>query len=322
MNWSTTTLYYSMACAFTMLAAANCHLVIVPLGEGDAAASADGSNAAASGGAGGIGFGATGGNEAGDAGGAGGSGGATSGGGSSGSGGNAGLPIAAPCGMGGDCDSGFCVDGVCCADACAGLCMSCNEPPEAGVCTAAAAGTAQNGECGSEACSGNAGECAPPEPCGGCLSTEYCFQDSCHSKPTIAFDGAEGASCGDMNVAHPDSGNPGYLVKTTILGRPFAAWTRYNRHLSCGTAATWWVTSSGVFDASGKNEVLLAHANPLGCNNLITGRWESYVVVDGQISASAYFNYYQSGCVGGPTTCAAANNYCPPTGACNAPMCL
>ncbi len=40
----------------------------------------------------------------------------------------------AACKVGDECRSGFCVDGVCCATACSGVCESCNEPEAAGVC--------------------------------------------------------------------------------------------------------------------------------------------------------------------------------------------
>jgi MYXO-CTERM domain-containing protein len=38
------------------------------------------------------------------------------------------------CAEGGDCASGFCVDGVCCETACDGQCDKCNEPGTAGQC--------------------------------------------------------------------------------------------------------------------------------------------------------------------------------------------
>ena len=56
------------------------------------------------------------------------------------------------------CQSGYCVDGVCCESACDGACMACDEPGVAGVCAAAQAGSLE-AACGDGVCDG-AGECA------------------------------------------------------------------------------------------------------------------------------------------------------------------
>ena len=47
-----------------------------------------------------------------------------------------------PCDGGAQCASGFCVDGVCCADACAGPCRSCASGTQPGMCKNTAAGAA------------------------------------------------------------------------------------------------------------------------------------------------------------------------------------
>ena len=62
----------------------------------------------------------------------------------------------AACAVRSQCASGFCVDGVCCASACAGVCQACNLSGSLGTCRAAPAGTA----CGSAGavCNG-AGAC-------------------------------------------------------------------------------------------------------------------------------------------------------------------
>jgi hypothetical protein len=55
------------------------------------------------------------------------------------------------CTAGGDCKSGFCVDGVCCNSACNGVCSSClardNGQPADGTCAAVTAGTDPANEC-------------------------------------------------------------------------------------------------------------------------------------------------------------------------------
>jgi hypothetical protein len=51
------------------------------------------------------------------------------------------------CGAGDECNSGQCVDGVCCESSCAGTCESCNLPGSVGKCAAIAAGQDPAKEC-------------------------------------------------------------------------------------------------------------------------------------------------------------------------------
>lgn len=61
-----------------------------------------------------------------------------------------------------ECSSGHCADGVCCADACTGLCAACDLPHEEGRCVAIPATTDPARECpGSAVCDGH-GACATP----------------------------------------------------------------------------------------------------------------------------------------------------------------
>ena len=69
--------------------------------------------------------------------------------------------IGAACTDGAQCRSSFCVDGVCCANACTGPCRSCNQPNKDGMCEPYAQGSNPAGECaGSMTCNG-AGACGP-----------------------------------------------------------------------------------------------------------------------------------------------------------------
>jgi hypothetical protein len=83
------------------------------------------------------------------------------------------------CSSASDCASGFCVDGVCCEDACDGKCVSCNQANLAGKCSGYAVGSDPENECGRghpscrSTCNG-AGACDYPQwgtPCG---SIEVC----------------------------------------------------------------------------------------------------------------------------------------------------
>jgi hypothetical protein len=68
------------------------------------------------------------------------------------------LAPGASCSQDASCASGFCVDGVCCANACIGPCRSCNQPNADGVCQSYPSGTDPQRECGSATCNG-AGAC-------------------------------------------------------------------------------------------------------------------------------------------------------------------
>ena len=89
---------------------------------------------------------------------------------------DAGPDGAASCGDGGcapqgtacttndSCASGFCADGVCCVNDCAGPCRSCNQPGSNGVCLGYALGTDPEMECATGMTCNGAGACgkAPP----------------------------------------------------------------------------------------------------------------------------------------------------------------
>ncbi len=72
-------------------------------------------------------------------------------------GGRCNLPAGATCGTDGDCAAGFCVDGVCCANACVGPCRSCNQSGAGGLCQPYSNGSDPDQEC-SGTCNG-AGAC-------------------------------------------------------------------------------------------------------------------------------------------------------------------
>ncbi|MGQ0508155.1 MAG: hypothetical protein ACT4TC_22890 [Myxococcaceae bacterium] len=80
-----------------------------------------------------------------------------------------------------DCASNFCVDGVCCNNACAGACEACNITP--GTCTAFAAGAIGSPSCAPYACTGTTGSCATT--CGAtqaCAPGLTCVTSACMSK--------------------------------------------------------------------------------------------------------------------------------------------
>jgi hypothetical protein len=82
------------------------------------------------------------------------------------------------------CKSTFCVDGVCCANACIGPCRSCNQPNNDGVCLPYAQGTDPARECSAGTSCNGAGACGPggsgPKSNGElCSGTSECMSGFC-----------------------------------------------------------------------------------------------------------------------------------------------
>ncbi len=104
-------------------------------------------------------------------------------------------PLGEACAGPDQCQSGFCVDGVCCISACSGACQSCNVPGNAGFCTEEADGSAcAGGIC----CDGDCVDTASgPEHCGACdaacpipqCRTATCAAGICGSQPNPARNG-------------------------------------------------------------------------------------------------------------------------------------
>lgn len=80
------------------------------------------------------------------------------------------LPLGADCDDGGDCASGTCVDGVCCAVSCDGICMSCDAAQEYASCRFTAPYQNHDDCMEGSACDG-AGQCK-------LLNGELCVQDN------------------------------------------------------------------------------------------------------------------------------------------------
>ena len=68
------------------------------------------------------------------------------------------------CAKDAECASGFCADGVCCTNSCAGPCRSCSQPSATGICQGYAPGTDPELECSSGTTCNGAGACGPSSP--------------------------------------------------------------------------------------------------------------------------------------------------------------
>lgn len=111
------------------------------------------------------------------------------------------LDVGHMCRAGGDCKSGHCYDGVCCAGACGDLCEACNLPGNIGFCTLHPAGTNPENECGSPGCYDERQEIFSCDGAGSCqVQVESCRPYACGE--TACFDDcrdsadcAAGAQC-------------------------------------------------------------------------------------------------------------------------------
>lgn len=93
-----------------------------------------------------------------------------------------------------ECESGACVDGICCNDACTGTCESCAVPGSVGSCVIVPAMTDPDGECGP------AGYC---DGIGGCVGGA-----DADMRQVDAGVGTDGATSGiDVGIAAPDAGS-------------------------------------------------------------------------------------------------------------------
>lgn len=105
-------------------------------------------------------------------------------------------PLGVACASESECGSSFCVDSVCCSNACLGPCRSCNQPNLDGLCRAHPLGSNPEGECLAGASCNGVGACGPP-PAGAkqkgqlCASANECLSGFC----------TDGVCCGSACTA-------------------------------------------------------------------------------------------------------------------------
>jgi hypothetical protein len=103
------------------------------------------------------------------------------------------------CGNGNECLTNNCIDGVCCATTCNGLCKSCNVAGSAGTCTNIVAGQDPANECtGATSCDGN-GACLKLTNGTACGVAGECQSGNCIDG--VCCDMACGGLCKACNVA-------------------------------------------------------------------------------------------------------------------------
>ena len=114
------------------------------------------------------------------------------------------LPNGAPCTVetAANCESGLCVDGLCCNRACGGGCETCSAGTSPGTCEPVPSGSDPRSLCGLTWCSGSAATC----PKGCALDTEckpgsYCNGGACKEKKTTGTACTDGKECASGNCA-------------------------------------------------------------------------------------------------------------------------
>ena len=118
----------------------------------------------------------------------------------------------APCEDSEVCESGYCVDGVCCATACTGTCMACNETltgTSSGVCLAVTVDTDPDNECEPDGdicgldgfCSGVLAPSGEASTCGFVNTDVQCLGERCIDADIYGAANCNGAgSCGGSSV--------------------------------------------------------------------------------------------------------------------------
>ena len=113
-------------------------------------------------------------------------------------------PLGAECGAPGDCDSGFCADGVCCNLACTGACATCNQAGKMGECRPVVEGARdEHGLCKvdfEETC-GQSGLCNGQGGCAKYAAGTVCKASSCSGGSVIPASTCNGLGTCVMGAA-------------------------------------------------------------------------------------------------------------------------
>ena len=92
-----------------------------------------------------------------------------------------------PCVVGAECITGSCVDGVCCASACNGLCEKCNQAGRAGICDPVPVGKDPDSECPQDpGVCGRTGSCSGNRSCQVAAAGILCQDQACETSYLLA----------------------------------------------------------------------------------------------------------------------------------------
>jgi hypothetical protein len=152
-------------------------------------------------------------------------------------------PIGASCAANTDCNSGFCAEGVCCATACAGNCMSCAIGGSMGACTNVPAGQDPLAQCAPSSSSvcGTDGFCDGAGECRLAVSGTVCGTDACTGgTETLAgrCDGVGDCVAGTTQACSPYvCGAGGDCLTTCATDADCASGTTCNGTICCNAAS-------------------------------------------------------------------------------------
>jgi hypothetical protein len=197
--------------------------------------------------------------------------------------------------MGTECQSGKCVDGVCCNSDCTGPCVTCNQPQALGTCTiVGTVGADPRSMC--PAAAGNDANCKP----GGCSGTA----NSCLTLPAGT---ACGGSCNNNTPTRMTCNATGQC-STSVTDAQCAV---------CKTCVAG--TTSAACSGNAPTSTLCAQGY---CGNINTAYPPAYCDGAGNCnpqsaqSCGRYTCYGQGSCYVNCGTC----NYCYPSGSCTGPI--
>jgi hypothetical protein len=175
----------------------------------------------------------------------------------------AGIPmgVGATCRSGADCTLGFCVDGICCNEACTGSCSACNLPMLGGMCSPVPAG--QSPASGHTACPTTAAStCQQDGKCdgkGGCelwANATSCGDGTCDPTSNTAVvgsscDGLSGCQPAPSVTCAPFKCNPGQTACATACAADTDCVNAPCVNGSCGVVVNGSPCTTGTQCASG-----------------------------------------------------------------------
>ena len=234
------------------------------------------------------------------------------------------------CAQDGDCDSGFCVDGVCCVSRCDGICQTCNPTGSPGQCLPAEVGTDPRNDCPDEL----AGSCARDGECDGAgQCRRYPFGTICKPATCVGATLTAAARCGgngctvvdgqpcdpyqcgpagvcltsctaDGDCLAPSTCNAGLCGKKPIGDKCTADMDCNSGHcaqnICCGTACAALCTSCALTGSEGRCTMVPPDQDPL---NQCPRQDPATCGLDGFCDGTGACRNYAAGTVCGAATC-------------------
>lgn len=222
------------------------------------------------------------------------------------------------CALNSECDTGLCVDGVCCETTCPGSCMACDTAANPGICSVVL-NAADPDTCASPFACGATGICGLPKgaPCAiaTLCATGLCVDGFCCDKPcsggcdacngaTQGWSGATDGTCANAPLGFPGSPScGGYFCSGTKAICPGAGSCTADKDCATG----YFCSSSGggtclVQAGQGSTCSSLTDCKVAGCRECASGTCRDGYCCDVACSASC------QSCSATPGTCTTVTN--------------